>query len=182
MASKIKVDTLETANGSGTIALSNQLSGMTSASMPSGSVIQAITSGSSDFARTTISSAGSWVNTNNVLSITPSSSSSKILVLATQPVLVSGTGSIMRGGVRLLRSINGQADAVVWNVNSNVELVQIRNASGEFNVIATINLLESSGTTEAVTFRLQAYLTTGTSFVAWESVYGANITLIEIKG
>jgi len=50
MASKIKVDTLETANGSGTIALSNQFSGMSTASlptltaseMPSGSVLQSI--------------------------------------------------------------------------------------------------------------------------------------------
>jgi hypothetical protein len=40
MASKIKVDQLETADGSGTIALQNQLSGMTSASMPTGSVLQ----------------------------------------------------------------------------------------------------------------------------------------------
>ena len=35
MASKIKVDQLETADGSGTIALQNQLSGMTTASLPS---------------------------------------------------------------------------------------------------------------------------------------------------
>jgi len=34
MASKIKVDQLETADGSGTIALQNQLSGMTTASVP----------------------------------------------------------------------------------------------------------------------------------------------------
>ena len=34
MASKIKVDQLETADGSGTIALQNQLSGMTTASLP----------------------------------------------------------------------------------------------------------------------------------------------------
>jgi len=40
MASKIKVDQIQTADGSGTIALQNQLSGMTSASMPSGSVLQ----------------------------------------------------------------------------------------------------------------------------------------------
>ena len=40
MASKIKVDQLQTADGTGTIALQNQLSGMTSASMPSGSVLQ----------------------------------------------------------------------------------------------------------------------------------------------
>ena len=34
MASKIKVDQIQTADGTGTIALQNQLSGMTSASMP----------------------------------------------------------------------------------------------------------------------------------------------------
>ena len=34
MASKIKVDQLETADGTGTIALQNQLSGMTTASLP----------------------------------------------------------------------------------------------------------------------------------------------------
>jgi hypothetical protein len=34
VASKIKVDTLETADGTGSIALSNQLSGMTTASLP----------------------------------------------------------------------------------------------------------------------------------------------------
>ena len=42
MASKIKVDQLETADGSGTIALQNQLSGLTSASMPTGSVLQVV--------------------------------------------------------------------------------------------------------------------------------------------
>ena len=38
MTSKLKTDVLETVSGSGTIALTNQLSGMTSASVPSGSV------------------------------------------------------------------------------------------------------------------------------------------------
>jgi hypothetical protein len=45
MASKIKVDELETVDGSGTIALQNQLSGMTSASMPTGSVLQVVEAG-----------------------------------------------------------------------------------------------------------------------------------------
>ena len=39
---KIKVDQIQTADGSGTIALQNQLSGMTSASMPTGSVLQVV--------------------------------------------------------------------------------------------------------------------------------------------
>ena len=34
MASKIKVDQIQTADGTGTIALQNQLSGMTTASLP----------------------------------------------------------------------------------------------------------------------------------------------------
>jgi hypothetical protein len=42
MTSKLKTDVLETVSGSGTIALTNQLSGMTDASMPSGSVVQVV--------------------------------------------------------------------------------------------------------------------------------------------
>jgi len=53
MTSKLKTDVLETVSGSGTIALTNQLSGMTTASlpaltaaqMPSGSVIQVASTG-----------------------------------------------------------------------------------------------------------------------------------------
>tara|TARA_R110002074_G_scaffold384792_1_gene565658 strand:+ start:264 stop:779 length:516 start_codon:yes stop_codon:yes gene_type:complete len=45
MTSKLKTDVLETVSGSGTIALTNQLSGMTTASLPSGSVIQVASTG-----------------------------------------------------------------------------------------------------------------------------------------
>ena len=41
MASKLKTDILETVSGSGTIALTNQLSGMTAASLPLGNLQQA---------------------------------------------------------------------------------------------------------------------------------------------
>ena len=41
MTSKLKTDVLETVSGSGTIALTNQLSGMTSASLPLGNLQQA---------------------------------------------------------------------------------------------------------------------------------------------
>jgi len=52
MASKIKVDQLETADGSGTIALQNQLSGMTSVSMPAGSIVQVVSTQTSAYAAT----------------------------------------------------------------------------------------------------------------------------------
>ena len=87
MASKIKVDTLETANGSGTIALSNQLSGMTTASlpalgsaqMPTGSVLQVVQITS---VVQSTSTSGSDVDFLTA-AITPTSASSKILISTT---------------------------------------------------------------------------------------------------
>jgi len=80
MASKIKVDQIQTADGSGTIALQNQLSGMTGVSMPTGSVLQVVqTVTNTQIASTT---AGANVDLMSV-NITPSSSSSKVLVMMT---------------------------------------------------------------------------------------------------
>jgi len=78
MASKLKTDILETVSGSGTIALTNQLSGTTHASMPAGSVIQVV-HGSSGASFT--SSSTSFVELTHLrLSITTLSANSKILV------------------------------------------------------------------------------------------------------
>ena len=83
MASTLKVDTIQTNDGTGTIALQNQLSGMTSASMPTGSVLQVVqvtrtNTQNSGFLLTTTSS--SWTAASLSAAITPSSTSSKILV------------------------------------------------------------------------------------------------------
>ena len=77
MASKIKVDQLETADGSGTIALQNQLSGLASASMPAGSIIQVVHAEHFGFVSTTSTSMVSAMTGT----ITPSSTSSKILLM-----------------------------------------------------------------------------------------------------
>tara|TARA_R110002153_G_scaffold271895_1_gene439854 strand:- start:22 stop:525 length:504 start_codon:yes stop_codon:yes gene_type:complete len=77
MTSKLKTDVLETVSGSGTIALTNQLSGMTSASMPSGSVLQVVTS---IFDTNTASASTSYVSSGHSVTITPKSASSKILL------------------------------------------------------------------------------------------------------
>ena len=85
MTSKLKTDVLETVSGSGTIALTNQLSGMTAASvptlttghiptldhtkMPVGSVLQSVRSSSSSQTITTTST--SLVGTGIVVQITP---------------------------------------------------------------------------------------------------------------
>jgi len=76
MASKIKVDQIQTADGTGTIALQNQLSGMTDASMPVGSIIQVV--------QHNITSAVTVANTTSKIietSITTKRANSKILCM-----------------------------------------------------------------------------------------------------
>jgi len=174
MASKIKVDQLETTDGSGTIALQNQLSGMTSTSMPAGSVLQVVSYGGSS--RTTISSQGTWTATGLTLAITPSATSSKILALVTQPARVNGS-TPMRGGFELLRG-----STTVWNSSRFTEHMHVRNAPDEHDTLITFSHLDSPSTTSATTYTVRAILTSGTSMFIWEGNFGANIILMEIAG
>ena len=102
MASKIKVDQLETADGSGTIALQNQLSGMTTASLPTvttdklgtGSVLQVQ---SATWTGSVTTTSGTLAATGLSCSITPSSTSSKIVITVTgsdQTMSASDVGNL----------------------------------------------------------------------------------------
>jgi len=97
MASKIKVDTLETANGSGTIALSNQFSGMSTASVPSGSVVQVVGFNS---VTTTATTSTSYAATHLTQSITPIYANSKIVVQIFGSIYFSAVADHGRGQIR----------------------------------------------------------------------------------
>ena len=183
MASKIKVDTLETANGSGTIALSNQLSGMTTASlpalgsaqMPTGSVLQVVQSGTIAFFSST--STGSWLATNTTMSITPSATSSKILVTVNQPALLQGT-TPMRCGFRIKRG-----STVIWNAGDFREHMQVRDAANEHCQIINLVSLDSPSSTSSVTYSVEVYILSATSFQLRGSADGGSIMVLqEIKG
>ena len=79
MTSKLKTDVLETVSGSGTIALTNQLSGMTSASVPSGSVLQVVSYFTAAKVSQTIGTTDTIVN-SMTKAITPLGANSKFLV------------------------------------------------------------------------------------------------------
>ena len=79
MTSKLKTDILETVSGSGTIALTNQLSGMTSASVPSGSVLQVVSYYTAAQVSQTIGTTDTIVN-SMTKAITPLGANSKFLV------------------------------------------------------------------------------------------------------
>jgi hypothetical protein len=145
---------------------------------PAGHVIQTVTTGT--IARSTIT-ASAWTNTTYTLSITPTSTSSKIFFQWNNHIRVSGSTEQIRGGVRVKRTI-GATDTYVWNSQGSVETFQVRNATNEHDTTGYVQVLDSPETQNAVTYTIQAYKTTGTSILLFESVYGGNIVLQEISG
>jgi len=116
MTSKLKTDVLETVSGSGTIALTNQLSGMTTASlpalgsaqMPSGSVLQMVENtrvNASNYA----TSSGAYVDSGLVTGvITPTGTGSKIAVDISGFIPHVNAGNSNYGVVwQMFKSVNG---------------------------------------------------------------------------
>jgi hypothetical protein len=88
MASKIKVDQIQTADGTGTIALQNQLSGMTTASLPTittdklgaGAVLQVVTNMPNLGSHSLSTSSWTEVSSSFRQAITPIYSNSKLII------------------------------------------------------------------------------------------------------
>jgi hypothetical protein len=171
MASKIKVDELETADGSGTIALQNQLSGLTSASMPTGSVLQVVESQMEGTGVTTTSS--SFVATGNSVTITPSSTSSKILVS------ISGGGTYLPEG-------NTMAIATIYRDSTNIGH-GTKGLESHYTVGTTgftlsphsMRVLDSPSTTSAITY--QAYMKTDGGTFQYHSNDRGTISFIAME-
>jgi len=172
MASKIKVDQIQTIDGSGTVALQNQLSGMTGASMPAGSVLQVVNASTSSETETTSSS---YVNTGLTAAITPTSTSSKILVLVSQNGVHKAAGN---GGVygQLLKGSSVLA-VLALNIAYTANSDQNRIGSGW-----TSNYLDSPSTTNATTYKTQFKAFNGVGASVQGSGAVSTITLMEIKG
>ena len=149
MASKIKVDQLETADGTGTIALQNQLSGMDYSSMSAGSTIQVTTGASTSNFSTT---STSFTNTNLNSSITPKYSNRIIVGSLTGFVLTNGQ-SANEGQYQI--TANGNA------IHSDVFSLGQGEAQPLF-LPCTITFHHAPSTTSAVTYRLTARSNDGT--------------------
>ena len=174
MTSKLKTDVLETVSGSGTIALTNQLSGMTTASLPSGSVLQVV---SSQFTLGAIStSSTSYVSTGVGLSITPTSSTSKILVRVTggraQNPYVSQfmTNTVYRSGTVDLANDSTGLEVIGGGLNTLVVVPHSMEAE------------DSPATTSSVNYTCYFKSSTGQPHVYFTQSSNITITLMEIKG
>ena len=192
MTSKLKTDVLETVSGSGTIALTNQLSGMTHASvpvlttshlpalthaqMPSGSVIQVVgTKNGTQFA----SSSTSYVELTHLrLAITTLSANSNILVIMN----CAKQGNQSQNSV-VATQIRSSLDNYSAELLSNASAFYSSWNQPQGTDIVLHSAGQAAGTT--ITYRMYAKVNTGSFYAPdlWGIGGNQNSTVIqEIKG
>ena len=197
MASKIKVDKLETVDGTGTIALQNQLSGMTTASlpalgsaqMPTGSVLQVVNS----IRTTTMTWTSTAIVDQLAAIITPVSTSSKILVQCS--IVCTGvhgwqnvlTLSMRRGSSDYIGVITTAGSTATNNGFASMGGPSYTN-SGRIMETFTLSYLDSPSTTSATTYTLAARsdqvlaVYTGRWSLNSDAAAVTTITLMEVAG
>jgi hypothetical protein len=178
MASKLKVDSLETTAGTGTIALSNQLSGMTvsslptltSTEMPAGSVLQVVTV--TDSSEMTLATT-SYIDTGMSVAITPASTSNKILCF--WEVQASFNTSEGKGlGTQLFRDSTG----ISSNIYAN-DIAKDNNTWG--NLRGHWTYLDSPNTTSAITYKIKVKGLDANNVYVNHGGHATTLTLMEIK-
>ena len=148
-----------------------------------GSILQMIQAPVTDNMITT--TKGSFVDTNYVLNITPTSSGSKVLIDWTCPWNITGTGAKTRGAWKLVRTVTGGATTTILNTYDYDEQLQIRNTNNQWNQVYAGHFLDSPNTTAVVEYKFQIILKNDsgiTSFTVYPSTYGGAMNLKEIAG
>jgi len=184
MTSKLKTDVLETGSGSGTIALNNQLSGMTSASMPSGSVLQVLSKSVTDTSSTTSTSFVALSTLNQA--ITPIATSSKVLVSFSMQLEMSTHAA---GYLQINRTVGGvdtPIDVVTRGGVSASRMFLSQGYGGANGQSTSLEFLDSPNTTSAITYSVKWSVGSGTAYfnsgVTSAIPASSSITLMEIKG
>jgi len=201
MSSKIKVDTIETVNGSGNITVNNALSGtdivsntniadvaatkltgtVATARFPTGSIIQV--QENTRTATFSVAASGSYTDMGLEVVITPTSTSSKILVTLSLNGYYEKLGNVA-GYIhtRIARVIGGSAGAVT-GVNTNFDTEIGRNGSqGDHrNIVMTI--LDEPSTTSEITYRAEFITASGSSGVMYNDTSATSTAIaMEIVG
>jgi len=146
-----------------------------------GAVVQTVSGFGGD--NTTITTTNTFTDTNLSLAITPKYSTSKLIVWATQPMRMQGTGSIIRTDMRITLSIGGASATAVYNTNYTTEMFQVRGTPGEVSMVGAFVFGSTPATTSECVYTLQMYLTGDsgvTNCVAWSGTRGASMVIQEV--
>jgi hypothetical protein len=157
-----------------TVSASNITTGtLPKAQLPTGSVLQVVNATYSTTVST--SDSGNYIDTGVTATITPTASSSKILVLVNFGQCLKGTGDSGNSfGFRLLRDatvIRGDGSLGVFFTNSTLQL----NAGYAFNYY------DSPSSTSALVYKVQLINKNGNASISVQaSSVPSTITLLEI--
>jgi hypothetical protein len=146
--------------------------------LPTGSVLQVIQTTTSTIASTT--SSASYVDTNLTASITPTSATSKILVLVMQNIQVTNTSNYATGMWQLLRGATAIFAPLVTD-NGNVFAYDYGGSGINVYRPTPITWLDSPNTTSSTTYKTQIKLgTNGGASISANAASAGSITLMEI--
>jgi hypothetical protein len=155
---------------------SGDITGLTAGALPSnvvgtGAVLQVV---QGEYTTSSASSSTSYVDTGLSATITPTSSSSKILVIVSQSIFIAGT---QQGMASLLNIVRGSTQ--IWETaNHGVQTYDQGGTGVESGASIALNYFDSPNTTSPTTYKTQIKRSGGTES-RWR--YGT-IILLEIAG
>jgi len=163
------------ANVTGAFAVTGDM-GIAAADLPTGSILQVVQGSNTTQLITT---STSYVDTGLSASITPSSTSSKILVIVSHPTCEKRNDDAYNSiNFRLLREATViSSDPIAYGIGQTAPTVM----SLMFSV--SFNYLDSPSTTSAITYKTQIHNSSGTGQIKVQrSDAPSTITLIEVAG
>ena len=151
---------------------------ITNANLPAGSVLQVVQGSTNTEVSVT---TGTYTDSGLSASITPSSSSSKILVIVNQNMVNDRDTTLVESALKLLRNTT---DIIEWN--DHVFRVDSGGATSvKHNGLWSFSYLDSPSTTSSTTYKIQGKpLSTADNGLVrfqWANQYSL-ITLMEIAG
>ena len=172
-------------NASAAIA-SSKLGTISANKMPTGSVIQVQTTNAKPSVTTTTST--SFIDLGISTAITPSSSSSKILVLKTLGFYMYGGGTDVNINTIVQRDIGGAGYSTLnigrTAATTSGAYMNVGSGDAQLADYQSFSFLDTPSTTSACTYKLQGCLAGagGTCNFNLSSDSYANLTLLEIQG
>ena len=165
-------------DGTTGITFPSTISGVSATQQYSGRVLQVVQTTTSTLAST--SQSASYVDTNLTASITPTSATSKILVLVMQNIQVTNTSNYATGMWQLLRGATAIFAPLVTD-NGNVFAYDYGGSGINVYRPTPITWLDSPNTTSSTTYKTQIKLgTNGGASISANAASAGSITLMEI--
>ena len=180
--------TITLPENTGTIITS--ASSVTASQLPAGSVLQVVQTVKTDTFSVAGAGTTSWSDVTGLsVAITPTSASSKILVIAT---FTGASGSASGGGARLVRDSTAICVATSTSNRTASTVQDTYQVRGDAYNAFAVNFLDSPATTSSVTYKIQVSQNSGSTTYINRSITDTDstgyarstsqITVMEIAG